>query len=567
MHDAIINTNKDDSQRQIMLIAAVWFAFNLMQAAVIPVDADEAYYWFYSLKMDWGYFDHPPMVAVLIKTGELLGHGSFFTRLMIVVLGAATVILTYYLIPADKKNIRLFGILFFSVSLFHIYSFVATPDSPLLFFSALFFYAYKRFLEKDGLKQTLLLAISIAGLLYSKYHGVLPVFFTFLSNPRLALKRSAWFAFFIVIVMMLPHIYWQYQHDWPTVRYHLSERIGSVYRISKTTNYLLVSLFVFGFFTSIPVYWWMIKKRPASLYLQAHYFNLCGVLLFFLLSSFRSTIEAHWVLVAAVSFVVVAYEIVLRVSPAQQKLFINLGKINIALLLILHVVILFPNPVIREVGGARAIVYGRSWADGVYSYAQNSPVVFTGGYQAASLYLYYHPGSKAYAYSTVFDRRTQYTISPLEDSLHNKKVIVALRGRINDKVDSLKNPYRDIYFTTLDSFQVTRHLKIECLESFQNLATGENKLIRIKLSNTGNQAITPGGNLYISSIIYKTKRENYPGDRILITEKIMEPGFTKEFLLPVKMPDHSGNYKLMFSVEQPPLSGTFASRFYHLRVH
>jgi hypothetical protein len=567
MHDAIINTGKSNSRKQILVVAAAWFAINLIHAAYMPVDADEAYYWFYSLKMDWGYFDHPPMAAIFIKAGELLGHGPFFTRLIFVVLGAATVILTYNLIPAGIKDLRLFGILFFSVSLFHIYSFVATPDSPLLFFTALFFYAYKRFLEKDSVKQTLLLAVSIAGLLYSKYHGVLPVFFTFLSNPRLALKRSAWFAFFIAIVMLLPHIYWQYLHDWPTVRYHLSERIGSAYRISKTTNYLLVPLFVFGFLTSIPVYWWMIKKRPASLYLRAHYFNFCGVLLFFFLSSFRSTIEAHWVLVAAVSFVVVAYETVLRVSQAQQKLLINLGKINIALLLILHVVILFPNPVINKVGGARAIVYGRSWADGVYSYAQNNPVVFAGGYQAASLYLYYHPGLKAYAYSTVFDRKTQYTISPIEDSLHNKKVIVALRGRINDGVDSLKNIYRDIYFITLDSFQATHHLKIECHESFQKLAPGEKKLIKIKLSNTGNQAFTPRGNLYISSIIYKTRRENYPGERIPVTEKTLEWGFNKEFLLPVEMPVRPGNYKLMFSIEQPPLSGTFASGFYPVRVN
>jgi hypothetical protein len=92
-------------------------------------------------------------------------------------------------------------------------------------------------------------------------------------------------------------------------------------------------------------------------------------------------------------------------------------------------------------------------------------------------------------------------------------------------------------------------------------------LIKIKLSNTGNQAITPRGNLYISSIIYKTRRENYPGERIPVTEKTLEWGFNKEFLLPVKMPVRPGNYKLMFSIEQPPLSGTFASGFYPVRVN
>ena len=28
--------------------------------------SDEGYYWFYSLKLDWGYYDHPPLFAVAI---------------------------------------------------------------------------------------------------------------------------------------------------------------------------------------------------------------------------------------------------------------------------------------------------------------------------------------------------------------------------------------------------------------------------------------------------------------------------------------------------------------------
>ncbi|WP_243033228.1 hypothetical protein, partial [Vibrio cincinnatiensis] len=81
---------------------------------------------------------------------------------------------------------------FASVVLFHLYGFIATPDSCLLFFTVLFFFRYKKYLQQQSVPNTVWLAFSIAGLLYSKYHGVLPVAFAFLSNPKLVLKPTAW---------------------------------------------------------------------------------------------------------------------------------------------------------------------------------------------------------------------------------------------------------------------------------------------------------------------------------------------------------------------------------------
>ena len=46
-----------------------WLLVNLVQAAGTELLHDEAYYWVYSHYPDWGYFDHPPMIALLIKAG------------------------------------------------------------------------------------------------------------------------------------------------------------------------------------------------------------------------------------------------------------------------------------------------------------------------------------------------------------------------------------------------------------------------------------------------------------------------------------------------------------------
>ena len=63
----------------------IWWIFNLLQAAFTELAHDEAYYYMFAQNLDWGYFDHPPMTALLIWLGSFiggeLGVRIFFTLL------------------------------------------------------------------------------------------------------------------------------------------------------------------------------------------------------------------------------------------------------------------------------------------------------------------------------------------------------------------------------------------------------------------------------------------------------------------------------------------------------
>ena len=61
-----------------------WLILNLFQATTTGLLDDEAYYWVYSRFPDWGYFDHPPMVALLIKAGYTIFANPLGVRLFIV---------------------------------------------------------------------------------------------------------------------------------------------------------------------------------------------------------------------------------------------------------------------------------------------------------------------------------------------------------------------------------------------------------------------------------------------------------------------------------------------------
>jgi 4-amino-4-deoxy-L-arabinose transferase-like glycosyltransferase len=56
-------------------------------AAMLPLSADEADYWLWSKHLAAGYFDHPPMIAWLIRAGTaLFGDTPFGVRMMGVLL-------------------------------------------------------------------------------------------------------------------------------------------------------------------------------------------------------------------------------------------------------------------------------------------------------------------------------------------------------------------------------------------------------------------------------------------------------------------------------------------------
>lgn len=65
----------------------------LAWVAIMPASKDEAYHYLYSVYPAWSYFDHPPMMMVVVRAGvELCGENVtyFSLRLGFVLLFAAT---------------------------------------------------------------------------------------------------------------------------------------------------------------------------------------------------------------------------------------------------------------------------------------------------------------------------------------------------------------------------------------------------------------------------------------------------------------------------------------------
>ncbi|MFK7923445.1 MAG: ArnT family glycosyltransferase, partial [Bacteroidia bacterium] len=167
-----------------------WLILNLIQGSLTELFHDEAYYWMFSKHLSWGYAEHAPMVALVIRLGTLLAPGELGVRLIVILLNVATIGLVWAM--TDRKKPWLFWMLMFGMIEVQVAGFLAVPDAPMVFFVSLFLYRYQRWLKNENWLNTLWLTLAIIGIVYSKYHGVMVLFFTLLSNPRLLRNKYFW---------------------------------------------------------------------------------------------------------------------------------------------------------------------------------------------------------------------------------------------------------------------------------------------------------------------------------------------------------------------------------------
>ena len=401
-----------------LLFYSSWLLLALAQAASTELIADEAYYWVYSLFPAWGYFDHPPMIAFLIKSGYAIFHNELGVRLVCALLSTFTILITESL--TERKNPFLFYTIVLSIGVLQITGFLAVPDTPLLFFSALFFYTYRSFIKNTNWKNTLLLAIAISLLFYTKYHGLLIVLFTFLSNIKLFTRWQTWLAGFFVLILYAPHLLWQWDHDWVSFRYHLFESNVSAYKFSYTTDYLLGQILLAGPLAGFILFPAALMYKVKTQTEKALKFILIGIYLIFLISSFRGKVEVNWTMPALVPLIVLSHQFIIDkiswVKPLKIIAFVSL------LLIIAGRIYLVVD--IGPDNSTKGRFRNKAWAKTIAEKTGDVPVVFYNSYQRASLFWFYS-GKPSHSHNSYSDRKSNYNFWPTESNLLGKKVFIA----------------------------------------------------------------------------------------------------------------------------------------------
>ena len=404
-----------------LVFYGVWLLLGLIQSGLTELQDDEAYYWAYSRYPDWGYFDHPPMIAFLIKTGYAVFPNELGVRLFPLLLNILSLLIIEKLI--DKKNSSLFYCIALSIAVLQVVGFFAVPDIPLLFFTALFFWCYKKFTVAPSFLHTLLLGISVAFLLYSKYHAVLIVFFTLLSNIRLFTRYQTYLAGFIALLFFAPHLWWQYQHDWVSFRFHLFENNAHPYRLSFSAEYIGGQLLLAGPVAGILLLPAAFLYKPKNETEKALRYTMLGIFVFFLFSSFRGKVEANWTIPVLVPLFILSHQYLqekaTKFAIVSKKLLYKLLPATLILVLLARIIMIAD---IIPVEGVRSRFHAwKEWPAEMKGKTKSLPVVFSSSYQRASKYWFY-TGQPTYSQNFYTGRINNYNFWPIEDSFLGKQV-------------------------------------------------------------------------------------------------------------------------------------------------
>lgn len=285
----------------LKLLLVLLFLMQLLVSAGFELAHDEAYYWLYSQNLAWGYFDHPPMVGVIIRFFSFLPHSEFAVRIGFIILQFLSLFILFPLIP-EKDRVKA-TLLYFSFPLASFAGLLALPDMPLVFMTSLYCLLLNRFLERNDYTSSLALGVIIPLLLYSKYHGILLVFFTMLALPKLLLNKKFYLIAAVSILLFLPHVWWQYEHDFATLRYHFLERPGSDFSLKRSLEYLGIQVVLAGVLAGPLVWWSALKRSSDDSFTRAMKFISFGTVIFFLISSFTKKVEANWTIFLAIPLV------------------------------------------------------------------------------------------------------------------------------------------------------------------------------------------------------------------------------------------------------------------------
>jgi len=239
------------------LIAAMT-ALRSIYAGVIDLRTDEAYYWTWSKQNVLCFLDHPPMIAWFIRFGTaIFGDTNFGVRFAGILGMLVTQLLLADIVRRVTHDFRaiVLALLMPEAALYYgLLMAKVSPDIALIPFAAAMLWALVR-LHESGDGRWWLAAGLFSGLaLLSKFTVVmlLPAVVAFMLVPawrrRWLFSPYPWCAVLIAMVLFLPVLIWNAEHDWASFRFQLV-RATATHEISLRTvgDYIGLQFGLVGF--------------------------------------------------------------------------------------------------------------------------------------------------------------------------------------------------------------------------------------------------------------------------------------------------------------------------------
>ena len=303
----------------IALGAAV---FRFLVFRGLDLYADEAYYWMWSRHLATGYFDHPPMVAWLVRAGSALLPGELGVRLLFLLCGALAVVFSGLIareMSDDPRVPAVAAILAATSPMLMLTGGLALPDAPV---EAA--YAAATWLVARARGRGWITAGVVVGLaLLSKYTAALlaPALIVLVlldGDLRRELRTPwPWLGGAVAILVFLPNLLWNASNGWVAILFQGRHGLGSQATVRTVLEFVGGLLGGAGA-VALPLGLWRLARGRDSFTLRVAAATIAPILVT-ALSALRGPVEANWAALAYPALCSAAAVELVRLRPAWSQ--------------------------------------------------------------------------------------------------------------------------------------------------------------------------------------------------------------------------------------------------------
>ncbi|WFU19590.1 glycosyltransferase family 39 protein [Bradyrhizobium sp. CB3481] len=283
-------------------------ALRLIAAWFTPISFDEAYYWMWSKHLAGGYYDHPPMVAVVIRLGTMIAGDTEFGVRLVSILLALPMSWAIYQAAAilfGSRRVAASSAMLLNITLMAaVGTMIVTPDAPLLVASSLLLFALAKVLQTGQGAWWLAVGAAAGCALLSKYTALFfgpAILIWLVAVPKLRhwlISPWLYLGGLVALLLFAPVILWNADHHWVS----FIKQMGRA-RIEDFRPVYIAELVPTQIAFATPLVWMLgtmglyalLRRRAGALPARALVNTMFWIIVaYFVWHSLHARVEANW---------------------------------------------------------------------------------------------------------------------------------------------------------------------------------------------------------------------------------------------------------------------------------
>ena len=305
----------------------------------LNIHPDSLEYWIWSQNISLGYANNSPMIAYGIKIMNLLIKNNIWAIKIGAIINSGLVLMAAYWSARgflSQKESRLYLLILGGTIYYSLSTQFWSIEQPYNFFWFLTLGSLARYINTKRVRWLFGMGVFFALGVLSKY--IIGLFVIILlcwilwnkEHRYLLWNPYLWLSGLLVITILVPHLYWNYQRDWVTFIFLFHKGLKQGIFWNNLWQIQVSHLFFYSIFFSLPSWWVLIKHKQFNFFASSK-FSLILIhsiipVVFFSYSSLTGKIaDPNWMAASYISVFLLLAKYCYHLIQQGKKYFVILS--------------------------------------------------------------------------------------------------------------------------------------------------------------------------------------------------------------------------------------------------